>query len=230
MNSAPPRVRLLGDASLCREFAEVFADRIVVVSGDTGEDAPADIGLEVSVAHDPGKEQNLRALERSVPFPGLLLTNVVACPLSEQVRWLRAPGRLLGIGLLPSVLRVPLFECVRSNAADDVSFASFQQFAATLGRSTTFVGDVPGLVHPRIRSMILNEAFFALEEHVATRSDIDLAMRLGTNYPTGPFAWGQAVGLQNVVAILLALQRFYGDERYRPAPLLREAVRSVRCG
>jgi 3-hydroxybutyryl-CoA dehydrogenase len=78
--------------------------------------------------------------------------------------------------------------------------------------------------------MIINEAAFALMEGVASAEDIDTAMKLGTNYPLGPLEWADRIGLDQVLAVLEGLQAEYGDDRYRPAPLLRQLVRAGHCG
>ena len=82
------------------------------------------------------------------------------------------------------------------------------------------VADCVGLVTPRVICMIINEAYCAVEEGTATREDIDLAMKLGTNYPFGPFEWGQRIGLSNICALLEAVHRDSGDDRYEICPLL----------
>jgi 3-hydroxybutyryl-CoA dehydrogenase len=82
----------------------------------------------------------------------------------------------------------------------------------------------------RILSMIMNEAAYAVGEGVASVRDIDIAMRLGTNYPKGPLKWSDEIGLDLVASILKALDASLGDERYRPAPLLRQLVRSGATG
>ena len=87
------------------------------------------------------------------------------------------------------------------------------------------VPDVPGMITPRVISMIINEAYYALGQEVSTKQEIDIAMRLGTNYPLGPFEWGRKIGLKNIHSLLerLCLE----EERYKPAELLtREADRS----
>ena len=89
-----------------------------------------------------------------------------------------------------------------------------------LGTAFELVADVPGLVSPRVICMIINEAFYALEEGIATREDIDLAMKLGTNYPFGPFEWSERIGLSNVVRVLNAAYKDSGDDRYRVCALL----------
>ncbi|MDQ6904088.1 MAG: 3-hydroxyacyl-CoA dehydrogenase family protein [Bacteroidota bacterium] len=89
-----------------------------------------------------------------------------------------------------------------------------------LGWKFIFVNDEPGFISGRVISMIINEAFFALEDGVSTEKEIDLAMKLGTNYPFGPFEWSEKIGLTNVYVLLktLALE----DTRYIPAPLLEK--------
>jgi 3-hydroxybutyryl-CoA dehydrogenase len=98
------------------------------------------------------------------------------------------------------------------------------------GKGVEWVEDRVGLITPRILSMIVNEAAFAVMEGVAEPLDIDRAMCLGTNYPKGPLAWGDEMGLDYVVMLLEALYEEYHDERYRPCVLLKQMVRGGRLG
>ncbi|HNV29585.1 MAG TPA: 3-hydroxyacyl-CoA dehydrogenase family protein [Cyclobacteriaceae bacterium] len=84
------------------------------------------------------------------------------------------------------------------------------------------VADSVGLVTPRIICMIINEAYYTVEEGTATRADVDLAMKLGTNYPYGPFEWGQKIGLGNVYDLLTAVHAATQDERYLICPMLKQ--------
>jgi 3-hydroxybutyryl-CoA dehydrogenase len=90
----------------------------------------------------------------------------------------------------------------------------------SLNWNIVFVKDEPGLVATRVISMIINEAFFALEEGVSTIDEIDLAMKLGTNYPYGPFEWQNKIGLQNIYRLLKSLS--VKDKRYAVSPLLEK--------
>ena len=95
----------------------------------------------------------------------------------------------------------------------------FQAF----GKQVQWLPDEPGFVTPRVISMVINEAYFALDEGVSTKEEIDLAMKLGTAYPYGPFEWAGKIGLQNVLALLTRLSE--EKPQYEPAPLLvREAA------
>ena len=92
-----------------------------------------------------------------------------------------------------------------------------------LGKKIHWLPDEPGFVTPRVICMIINEAFFALEEELSSKEEIDTAMKLGTAYPYGPFEWGKKIGLSNIVALLKRLN--IENQRYEPAPLLiKEAL------
>jgi 3-hydroxybutyryl-CoA dehydrogenase len=94
-----------------------------------------------------------------------------------------------------------------------------------LNRRTEWVPDEKGLISARIVSMIINEAFFALEEKVSSKEEIDTAMKLGTNYPYGPFEWGEKIGFKKIVSLLTALSN--EEERYQPAALLIKEATEV---
>ena len=94
------------------------------------------------------------------------------------------------------------------------------------GLTVYVIDDAPGLVVTRTVAMLVNGAVDALHKGVASAADIDTAMRLGTNYPLGPLAWGQRWGPATVVAVLDAMHAWYGEDRYRPSALLRRIAAS----
>ena len=91
-----------------------------------------------------------------------------------------------------------------------------------LNKKMEWVPDVPGFITARVIAMIVNEAWFALEEGISTKEEIDIAMKLGTNYPYGPFEWGKLIGLENIYALLDKLNLV--SQRYRPAELMTRQV------
>jgi 3-hydroxybutyryl-CoA dehydrogenase len=95
-----------------------------------------------------------------------------------------------------------------------------EQFFSAIKKTFTLVPDEPGLISARIISMIINEAYFVLEENLSTREEIDIAMKLGANYSYGPFEWCDKIGIKNVFALLQKLS--VTDKRYLPALLLQK--------
>lgn len=101
---------------------------------------------------------------------------------------------------------------------DKVNKNEAEKILRLLNRKPEWVPDVKGFISPRIVSMIINEAYFTLEENVSTKEEIDIAMKLGTNYPYGPFEWSKKIGLKNIADLLTEL--FITEKRYQPASLL----------
>ena len=83
--------------------------------------------------------------------------------------------------------------------------------------------DEPGLISVRIIAMIINEAYFAIAEDVSSEKEIDIAMKLGTNYPFGPFEWGEKIGLKNIYSLLVKLSK--ENKKYSPAPSLEKLIK-----
>lgn len=135
---------------------------------------------------------------------------------------------LFGFCGLPTFLNRPLLE---TSLYKELAEDKLQNICTRLKTEFVKVDDRVGLVTPRIISMIINEAYFTLQEGTATREDIDQAMKLGTNYPFGPFEWANKIGLKNIYSLLSALYEDTKDERYKISALLRkEFLRSLEKG
>lgn len=240
------RILLAGDSLIVNEFAaacrdgghEVFVlpDR-AAGRGTPGAPLPegvrsvrsleghCDVALELTLPPGRSKDANLCALDR-LPREVPIFTNTLATTLGEQSSQVKHRARLAGIGAYVSVLEGKLLEFTTAADAPKGLIAAAETLARSLGKEAAFVQDLPGMVLPRIRCALVNEACFALAEGIATEAGIDTAMKLGASYPSGPVEWGDRVGPSSVLAILEALNRFYGEERYRAAPLLRRAALS----
>ncbi len=125
---------------------------------------------------------------------------------------------LIGMNSLPSFINRSLMECCALNAEDEAKAKATLQ---KLGIETRFVASRVGLVTPRIVCMIINEAYFTVQEGTASREDIDLGMKLGTAYPKGPFEWCNEIGIDHVYETIEALYQDTKDERYKICPLLK---------
>jgi 3-hydroxybutyryl-CoA dehydrogenase len=127
------------------------------------------------------------------------------------------------------VHKMKLIEIVRGLETNDETFATVDAVAKQMGKETVEVKESPGFVTSRINAMIGNEAFYLLQEGVATAHDIDKALKLGLNHPMGPFEMVDLVGLDTRLSILNFLHQTLG-EKYRPCPLLVKYVKAGRLG
>ncbi len=139
-------------------------------------------------------------------------------------------GPAAGFHALPPLRAGGLVELTRSSGTSAAAAERSAAFFASLGLHSAWVGDAPGLVLGRIVCQLVNEAAFAAGEGVGEPADIDLGMELGLNHPRGPLAWGDAIGLDHVLAVLDALRVERGDPAYRAAPLMRRLALEGRLG
>jgi len=126
--------------------------------------------------------------------------------------------KLFGFAGDPTFLERPVLEVSAHHLGKD----NIDNLLETLGINATLVADRVGLVTPRIIAMIIKEAYYTVMEGTASREDIDTGMKLGTNYPMGPFEWTEAWGLANIYELLEALYLDTKDERYKICPLLKQ--------
>ena len=131
---------------------------------------------------------------------------------------LEEPITLIGFNGLPSLFNRPVLEVSLLNPEDE---AKLKEVCAALGTDYLVVDDRVGMVTPRMICMIINEAFYTLQEKTAGVEDIDLGMKLGTNYPKGPFEWAKQIGIENVYKVLQAVYEDTKEERYKVCPLLK---------
>lgn len=139
--------------------------------------------------------------------------------VTDTLRSLKLPPNVSRVNGWPGFLKRPVWE-IASNEKDTLS-----NLFRLLGWEYCFVKDEPGLVAARVLSMIINEAYFAIGENISTREEIDLAMKLGTNYPYGPFEWEDKIGTMRIFELLKKLSET--DTRYVVAPALEEKFASI---
>ena len=149
---------------------------------------------------------------KNLGTPLIIINSVIVTLQEMQQPFIRING-------WNSFLKRPVVEAASMDATiqkkAEVLFAS-------LGRTTEWVPDIAGLITPRVVATIINEAFFTLEENVSSEKEIDIAMKLGTNYPFGPFEWGIKAGLRNILALLTTLSG--QQSRYTPSLLLKQTA------
>ena len=144
-------------------------------------------------------------------------------------RFLATPSRVVGMHFFNPVHKMKLIEVVRALETDDDTLTTAVDVGKRMGKEVVVIKESPGFITSRINAMIGNEAFYMLEEGIASAADIDKALKLGLNHPMGPFELVDLVGLDTRLNILEYLHKTLG-EKYRPAPLLVQYVEAGRLG
>lgn len=168
------------------------------------------------------KKKELKHIEKFSNEEAVIFTSSVCLPVSEQSLFSKNPSRLVGIGLYKSFSKAKLIEISFSKIVNKKIALNAEKFLKSCELQYSIVPDKTGLVFPRIISMIINEAAQLYSENIASKEDIDTAMKLGTNYPFGPLEWADKIGIGLIYDILYSLHKDFGEDRYRPHPLLKE--------
>jgi len=153
------------------------------------------------------------------PKDMIVFLNSVKTTLTQLAIGKEIHASILGFSGMPSFLNREVLETTILNKESNTTL---EKTCSQLNTKYKTVEDRVGMVTPRIICMIINEAYFAIEENVASRNDIDLAMKLGTNYPYGPFEWCDKIGIKNVYELLNAVQMYTKDDRYKICELLKK--------
>jgi 3-hydroxybutyryl-CoA dehydrogenase len=199
-------------------------------AGAIPEAAEAEVVIELFNESADVKEKLLRVVATAVSADTLILSSALPVSTTQAAAWIPYPERVVGIGLLPPLPANGLIELAQGLKTADSALERAQTFWQQTGQKTVVVGDGPGLVRARTVCCLINEAVSALQEGVATPADIDTAMKLGTNYPHGPLEWADTIGLDTVLGVMVGLYTEWGEDRYRPAPLLKRMVLAGKLG
>jgi len=222
------RIAVIGKSRLAQELVEL--------SGACGfESAPcADFqqdfsktSLVIETAADGDEKKDfLKELDARLPVSSVILTSCLGYATTEIASWSRNPERVVGFATFYPLNERKMVELTPGLRTRDEFLERAEEFFRAMGKEPARVKDAAGLVFPRILSLIINQAARILDEGIASAEAIDVAMRLGTNYPLGPLRWADMVGIDEVLAVLNGLERETGDDRYRPAPVLRKMVQA----
>lgn len=197
---------------------------------DLGELADCHLVIE-SIVEDLGTKKHLFSeLDRICGDAAILATNTSTLPVVEMAMETGRPDRVCGIHFFNPAPMMPLVEVVRAITTSDDTADAARSFAEACGKSPVIVKDQAGFVVNALLFPYLNNAVRLFDAGVATRDDIDAAMRGGCNFPMGPLQLLDLVGLDTSLAILDALYAEFRDPNYAPAPLLRRMVTAEHLG
>jgi 3-hydroxybutyryl-CoA dehydrogenase len=192
--------------------------------------AEADLVVEAIVEDMRVKKEVFAELDSICKLDTILASNTSGLSITEIASATNRPHKVLGVHFFNPAPVMQLVELIRGYLTSDNTLAATKAFVEKLGKTAIEVKEAPGFAVNRILCPMINEAIFVFSEGVATAEDIDQAMVLGANHPMGPLALADLVGLDTLLAVLDGLHQELGEDKYRPAPLLRKMVRAGHLG
>lgn len=189
----------------------------------------ADLVIEAVPEEMESKIEIFTLLDKICRPGTILASNTSSLSITEIAGVTYRANKCVGMHFFNPVHKMRLIEVVRAIETDDETIAAASEVGRRMGKEVVVIKESPGFITSRVNAMIGNEAFYMLQEGIASAADIDKALKLGLNHPMGPFELVDLVGLDTRLHILEYLHQALG-EKYRPAPLLAQYVKEGRLG
>lgn len=189
-----------------------------------------DLIIEAAVENMEIKTKIFGQLDEIAPAHAILASNTSSLPITEIAAATKRPEKVIGMHFMNPVPVMKLVEIIRGLATADEVYQTIEDITKTLKKVPVEVNDFPGFVSNRVLMPMINEAIFTLYEGVATKEAIDEVMKLGMNHPMGPLTLADFIGLDTCLYIMETLHEGFGDDKYRPCPLLRKYVKAGWLG
>jgi 3-hydroxybutyryl-CoA dehydrogenase len=189
----------------------------------------ADLVIEAVPEEMESKVEIFTLLDKICKPNTILASNTSSLSVTEIASVTYRARKIVGMHFFNPVHKMKLLEVVRALETDEETIAACAEVGRRMGKEVVVIKEAPGFITSRINAMIGNEAFYMLQEGIASAADIDKALKLGLNHPMGPFELVDLVGLDTRLHILEYLHKSLG-EKFRPAPLLVQYVKAGRLG
>ena len=197
---------------------------------DLADFAACDLVIEAAIENMELKKEIFSQLDQILPSHAILASNTSSLCITEMASVTHRGDKILGIHFFNPVPVMPLIEFVRTILTSDETMATAHQFGASLGKTMVTAKDTPGFIVNRLLIPYLLQAVQVYEDGLATREDIDTAIKLGLAHPMGPLTLLDFVGLDTTLFIADAMYDEYKDQRYAAPPLLRRMVLAGHLG
>lgn len=221
--------RMVSKGKMDEETQKAIEARIVDTM-DFNDLRDSDLIIEVVAEQMPLKKEIFKTLDEVCKPEAILATNTSSLSITEIGAATSRPERVIGLHFFNPVPMMKLVEVISGQLTDPAVHDKAMEIAREVGKTPVSVNEAPGFVVNRILIPMINEGVGILADGVATREDIDEAMKLGANHPMGPLALADLIGLDVCLAIMEVLYIEFGDSKYRPHPLLRKMVRANLLG
>jgi 3-hydroxybutyryl-CoA dehydrogenase len=183
-----------------------------------------DFVIEAVVENEDAKIALFQKLDKVCPEHVIFASNTSSISITRMGARTTRADRFIGMHFMNPVPAMRLVEIIRGLATSQETYESTRTLAERLGKNTMTAEDFPGFIVNRILLPMINEGIYTLYEGVGGVTDIDTAMKLGTNQPMGPLELADLIGLDTCLAIMEVMHRVFGDDKYRPCPLLKKYV------